>query len=73
MPTFLHLLMHQPNNFPHAYPHAPSQEAAAGLRLAMLQHTQVKIERHVSFLATLQADRGAEAQTGHNTGLIRDK
>ena len=39
----------------------------------MLRHTELKIERHVSFLATLQADRGAEAHSGHNTGLIREK
>lgn len=49
------------------------QEAAAGLRTATLRHTEIKVERHISFLATLQEDRGAELQSGHNTGLIRDK
>lgn len=49
------------------------QDAADGLRTAMLRHTEIKVERHVSFLATLQEDRGAEVQSGHNTGLIRDK
>lgn len=55
-------------------PAAPEyQEAAASLRAAMLRNTEVKVERHVSFLSTLQEDRGAEVQSGHNTGLIRDK
>ena len=49
------------------------QAAAAGLRTAMVRSTEVKIERHVSFLATLQADRGAEAQSGHNTKLVAEK
>jgi hypothetical protein len=39
----------------------------------MVRSTEVKIERHVSFLATLQADRGAEAQSGHNTKLVAEK
>lgn len=49
------------------------QGAAAGLCSVMLRNTEVKVERHVSFLASLQEDRSAEVQSGHNTGLLRDR
>ncbi|KAL4447653.1 hypothetical protein ABPG75_004872 [Micractinium tetrahymenae] len=49
------------------------QEAAAGLRTTMVRLTETRVERNISFLATLQEDRGAELQSGHNTGLIRDR
>lgn len=39
----------------------------------MLRNTEVRVERHVSQLATLQEDRAAEVQSGHNSGLIRDR
>ena len=45
----------------------------ARLREAQLAVTQERIERQVSQLATLQEDRQAEVQSGHNSGLIRDK
>lgn len=49
------------------------QEAAARLRAAQLLVTQERVEREVSLLATLKEDRSAEVQSGHATGLIRNK
>ena len=39
----------------------------------MLRLTEIRVERHIAFLATLQEDRGAEVQSGYNSGLIRDR
>jgi len=52
---------------------ATMQAAAARLREAQLAIVQERVERQVSQLATLQEDRQAEVQSGHNSGLIRDK
>lgn len=49
------------------------QAAGARLREAQLAIVQEHVERQVSQLATLQEDRQAEVQSGHNSGLIRDK
>jgi len=49
------------------------QEAAEGLRQVMLRNVESKVERHVSLLATLQEDRSMVVQSGHDSGLIRDK
>ena len=51
----------------------PVQPAAARLRVAQLTELQGRVERQVSQLATLQEDRQAEVQSGHNSGLVRDK
>lgn len=39
----------------------------------MLRSTELKVERHVSNLATLQEDSGAEIQSGYNSGMVRDR
>lgn len=49
------------------------QAAAARLREAQLAIVQERVERQVSQLAIFQEDRQAEVQSGHNSGLIRDK
>lgn len=49
------------------------QEAAAGLRDTMLRNAETRVERHVAFLAALQADRSAEAHSGHTSALIRSR
>ena len=49
------------------------QAAAMRLRTAQLNIVQERVGRQVSQLATLQDDRQAEVQSGHNSGLIRDK
>lgn len=39
----------------------------------MLRSTEIKVERHISNLATLQEDSGAEVQSGYNSGMARDR
>lgn len=51
----------------------PIQAAAERLRLAKMLAAQGRVEQQVSQLATLREDRQAEVQSGHNSGLIRDK
>ena len=50
-----------------------STQAAAGLRETMLRNTESRVERNVAFLAALQADRSAEAHSGHASALIRSR
>ena len=39
----------------------------------MLRNAETRVERHVAFLAALQADRSAEAHSGHTSALIRSR
>jgi hypothetical protein len=39
----------------------------------MLRNTEVRVERHVGFLAALQEDRTAESHSGQSSSLIRGR